>query len=299
MQYLAGLFTFLAIAFALVPWIQAIQQRSRLARRLQAERDPHSQEATATTQRPGLLERLEREALQAGVGWKRRFFLLCFATGVGLALLLSMAGNSLTALAMLSLGVLGPVTFVKYRSKARAEQFSMQLPAILTLMSNVIRAGGTLYQAVQAVVKQAPEPIRSEFVRVEAAMKLQIPAGEALERVKDRIGLAEFHSVVVACKVAGEAGADLDRVLESIAKELVEDRQFMKAMQAASAEGKASARMVTAVPFVVMGLVSFRSPQYFGQALQEPTGQVMILGGVAAIGIGWLVIQKITDVRNW
>lgn len=299
MHYLAGLLTFLAVAFTLAAWVHAMQHRSRLARRLLADRDPRSQEATAAVRTPGLLERLEREALQAGVGWNRRFFLLCFVAGLGLGLLLSMSGNPLGALALMALGALGPVAFVKQRAKVRAERFSTQLPGTLTLMSNVIRAGGTLYQAVQAVVKQAPEPIRSEFLRVETAMKLQVPAAEALERIKDRIGLAEFHSIVVACKVAGEAGADLDSVLETIARELVEDRQFLKAMQAASAEGKASARMVTGVPFVVMALVSFRSPEYFSEALGESIGQVMILGGIAMIAAGWLVIQKITDVRNW
>ncbi len=299
MQYLAGLFTFLAIAFALAGVTQILSRRSRLARKLMAERDPRSQEATASVRTPGLLERLEREAKQAGVDWNRRFFLLCFTTGTGLGLLLTLSGNSLQALLVMAAGVIGPIGFVRYRAKARAEQFTQQLPATLNLMANVIRAGGTLYQGVQAVVKQAPEPIRSEFARVERAMQLQIPAAEAMERIRDRIGLAEFHSVVVACKVAGEAGADLDLVLESISKELVEDRQFMKAMVAASAEGKASARMVTAVPFVVMGLVTMRSPDYFGEALRDPIGQMMILGGVAMIGIGWLVIQKITDVRNW
>ncbi|MFZ5813947.1 MAG: type II secretion system F family protein, partial [Bacillota bacterium] len=237
MHYLAGLFTFLAVAFALAAAVQLLGHRSRLARRLLAERDPRSQAATASARAPGLLERLEREALQAGLSWNRRFFLLCILSGMGLGLLLMMAGNSLMGLVLVALGALGPAAFVKQRATARAERFSQQLPATLTLMANVIRAGGTLYQAVQAVVKQAPEPIRSEFARVEQAMQLQIPAAEALERIRDRIGLAEFHSVVVACKVAGQAGADLDRVLESIARELVEDRQFLKAMQAASAEG--------------------------------------------------------------
>lgn len=299
MYYLAGLATFLAVAFTLAGVVHMMQHRSRLARRLLAERDPHNQMATAGVKAPGLLQRLERAAQQAGVGWNRRFFLLSMATGLGLGLLLLLSGNSAGGLLLMIGGVAGPVLFVRHRATVRAEQFAVQLPGTLTLMSNVIRAGGTLFQAVQAVVKQAPEPIRSEFARVERAMQLQVPAAEALEMIRDRIGLPEFTSVLIACKVAGEAGADLDRVLESIAKELVEDRQFLKAMQAASAEGKASARMVTAVPFVVIALVSLQSPDYFGQALQQPMGRLMILGGVAAIGIGWLVIRKITDVRNW
>jgi tight adherence protein B len=299
MQYLIGLFTFLAVALALAGGLDLSRRNSRLARRLLLERDPYSQEPTVAARKDGYLERLEREALQAGVGWRRSFFLFCLLAGAAGGALLMLAGSSLSGVVTAALGALGPVAFVRYRARMRAEQFARQLPATLTLMANVIRAGGTLYQAVRAVVRQAPEPIRSEFARAEQAMQLQIPAAEALERIRHRIGLPEFTSVVIACKVAGEAGADLDRVLESIARELVEDRQFLKAMEAASAEGKASTRIVTAIPFAVMALVTWRSPEYFGQALSEPVGQVLIAGSVAAIAIGWLLIQQITDVRNW
>ena len=180
-----------------------------------------------------------------------------------------------------------------------ATRFAEQLPETLLLMASVIRAGGTLYQAVQTVVQQAPQPMRAEFVRVERAMQLQVPAGDALALIQDRVGLSEFASVVVACKVAGEAGADLDRVLESISRELVEDRQFLRAMEAASAEGKASARLVTAVPLVVMALVSYQNPAYFGEALTDPLGRMLILGSLCAMALGWLLIRQITDVRNW
>lgn len=298
-QYLAVLFTFLAIALALGAAALALRGRSRLARRLMAERDPQQQEATALAERPGWLERLEREARQAGLDWNRRFFLLAMGSSAAAAVLLALTGDLLNALALLALGQLGPLLLVRYRARQRANRFAQQLPETLLLMANVIRAGGTLYQAVQTVVRQAPEPMRSEFLRVERAMQLQVPAGDALERIRDRIGLHEFASVVVACKVAGEAGADLDRVLESVARELVEDRQFLRAMEAASAEGKASARLVTAVPLVVMAFVSYQSPGYFGEALQEPTGQLLILGSFAAIAMGWLMIRRITDVRNW
>lgn len=298
MQYLAALFTFLAVAFALAAWVQIRQGRSRLAHRLLAERDPTAQAATAV-RLPGPMERLEQAAKQAGLSWTRRFFLLAFASGLLLGLLFIMADSHLGGLAVMLVSSAGPVLVVRQRARVRAELFAAQLPQTLTLMANVIRAGGTLYQAIGAVTRQMPEPIRSEFVHVERAMQLQVPAAEALGRIRDRIGLAEYGSVVVACKVAGEAGADLELVLEAIARELVEDRQFLRAMQSASTEGKSSARMVTAVPFVVMGLVTWQNPGYFGHALQDPLGRMLILSGVAAILVGWLAIQRITDVRNW
>jgi tight adherence protein B len=292
MLYLATLMTFLSVALGLAGLIHL--RRSRTADLSEA-----GTSGGAAYRAPSLLERLEREARQAGLPWTRRFFLVAWAAGTGLGLLYWLAGDPLVALLFPGLAIGAPRLLIRYRARARAEAFSQQLPAALTLMANVIRAGGSLYHAVSAAARQMPEPIRSELARVERAIQLQIPPAEALAHVRDRIGLPEFSSVVIACKVAGEAGADLDRVLESIARELVEDRQFLKAMQGASAEGRMSARVVTAIPFVILGGIALLNPAYLRSALGD--GDVLVLFAIAGVlmAAGWLVIQRITDVRTW
>lgn len=297
MQYLAGLMTFLAVALALASLLH-YRNKSRLAGRLLADRDPLEQQATAY-RRLSPLEDLERGARQAGLDWTRKHFLFFFGGGTLLGSLLLLQGSAGWGLILMALAWVGPMLVIRQKAKTRTEAFTTQLPSALQLMANNIRAGGSLQHAIAAVVRQMADPIRTEFLLVQQAIQLQVPVAAALERVRDRIGLPEFGSVVVACKVAAEAGADLDRVFESIARELVEDRQFVKALQAASSEGKASAKVMTAVPFVIMGLVGFLNPTYFGQALATGTGRALIFGGIGVIAVGWLLIRRITDVRNW
>lgn len=297
MLYLAGLWTFLAVALALAGLLH-FRSRSRLEARLLADRDPLEQAATRI-QLPSLLQSLERDARQAGLEWSRRFFLLLWSVGLASGLVLLLSGDPLLGLAIPAAVVVLPLLLIRYRSRQRAEQFAVQLPTALTLMANVIRAGGSLLHAVSAVARQMPDPIRSEFVLVRRAMQLRVPPAEAMARVRDRIGLSEFVSVVVACKVAGDAGADLDQVFESIARELVEDRQFLKVMQGASAEGRTSAKMVTGVPFGILAMIAFLNPSHLKSSLQDTS--VLLLYGVALamMAVGWTVIRRITDVRNW
>ncbi|HLN61315.1 MAG TPA: type II secretion system F family protein [Symbiobacteriaceae bacterium] len=297
MQYFAGLMTFLAVALALAGALH-LRTQSRLATRLLADRDPLEQQTTAY-RRPGPLENLERSARQAGLDWTRKHFLLFFGGGTLLGSLLLVQGSLAWGLAMAALAWAGPLLVIRQKARTRADAFTTQLPAALQLMANNIRAGGSLHHAIHAVARQMPDPIRTEFWLVQQAIHLQVPVAEALERVRDRIGLPEFGSVVVACKVAAEAGADLDKVFESIARELVEDRQFVKALQSASTEGKASAKVMTAVPFVIMALVSLLNPTYFTRALATSTGQLLIFGAIGVMAVGWVVIRRITDVRNW
>jgi tight adherence protein B len=297
MLYLAALMTLLTVALGFAG-VRQLRSRSRLSKQLLAERDPLEQQATAI-QLPGLLDRLEKEAKQAGFTWTRRTFLLLWGTGVALGAIMWLMGDSLSGMLIPAVAVAGPLLWIQRRARVRTEAFANQLPQALTLMANVIRAGNGLYQAVGAVTRQMPDPIRAEFIRVERAIQLQVPVADAMAAVRDRIGVPEFGSVVIACKVAGEAGAELDKVLEAIARELVEDRQFIKVMQAASSEGRASARMVTGVPLFVMGAIAFLNPAYIKGILQDRVSLLLVAAGCVMILVGWLIIKRISDVRNW
>lgn len=248
---------------------------------------------------PGLLERWEQATRQAGLNWTARTYLLSSGGGLLAAVLLGAAGQVSFAALAAAVGALGPWAVVGHRQKQRAAQFAEQLPAVLTLAANTIRAGGTMLQAVRAVAQQMPEPTRGEFARVEQALRLHVPLGAALEQARQRIGAEEFAAVVVACKVGGPAGADLDVVLENIAREIVEDREFRRAMRAASAEGRMSARIVTAIPLVVGGYFLWTNPGYFRPFLSTPGGTLLFIGCVASIAVGWVIISRLTDVRAW
>jgi len=209
------------------------------------------------------------------------------------------AGQPELGLGAAAAGLVGPWAVVKYRQQKRATQFAEQLPAALMLAANTIRAGGTMLHAVRAIARQMPDPVRSEFARVEQALHLQVPLAAALDQARQRIGAPEFSAVVVACKVGGPVGADLDVVLENIAKEIVEDREFQRAMRAASAEGRMSARIVTAIPLVVGGYFFWSNPRYFDPILSSPGGSLILIGCFASIALGWVIISRLTDVRAW
>lgn len=248
---------------------------------------------------PNLLERWEQGARQAGLSWTGRTYLISAGLGLTAAALLSLGGHLGPAAAAAAAGIAGPWAVVNYRQQRRAAQFAEQLPAALTLAANTIRAGGTMLQAIKAIARQMPEPTRGEFMRVEQALQLQVPLGTALEQARERIGAEEFAAVVVACKVGGQAGADLGTVLENIAREIVEDREFRRSMRAASAEGRMSARIVTAIPLVAGAYFLWSNPSYFDPILTSPGGKLLLVGCIGSIGLGWLIISRLTDVRAW
>jgi tight adherence protein B len=68
-------------------------------------------------------------------------------------------------------------------------------------------------------------------------------------------------------------------------------------VKAASAEGRASAMILSAAPFVAAGAILVISPSFYGDVIHEPLMKI----GLAAIGfwmlVGNLVMRKMIDMR--
>lgn len=297
MLNLATLSTFLAVALGI--WGAYLHlRRDRRAVALVTQRDPGEQEATVIRTTP-LWDTWALRARQAGFNWTGRTYVMAGAIGLCLATVTHLGGQPLLALLLAGLGFAGPFVLVEYRRGQRTEMFARQLPDALTLAANTVRSGGTLLQAIRAVARECPDPLRTEFKRAEQAVLLQVPAHTALEQVHQRAGCREFLPVVVASKVATRAGADMDIVFDSIAREILANRQHLQAMRTASSEGRTSAYVVTGIPVVFVGAVTLMSPDYFGPILASLMGRVLMGGCALIITLGVVMIRRMVDVRTW
>ncbi len=289
--------TFLAVGLSL---FAAWHWRSgkRRVQGLLREKDPAEQLATVLRRR-SLAQWCENQFQRGGVAWSFRSYLTWSLAGLLFCIVLSAAGLQTAAVLLTAAVVAGPWLYLYHRTQKRAELLEQQLPAALTLTANTIRSGGTLLQAVRAIARQMPNPIAAEFGLIERSLQLQVPVGAALDKARERIDSDEFTAVVIACKVAGQSGADLDSVLENVAREIVENRQYREVIRVASSEGRTSAKVVTAVPFVAGAMFYLSDPHYFDSMLASPLGQVLLVGSFLSIGVGWLAIRQIVDVRTW
>jgi len=80
-----------------------------------------------------------------------------------------------------------PSTYVKSQQSKRLVDFNDQLSDMLNLMVNGLRAGYSTMQALEAVSRELPDPISSEFRRVIQEMQIGIPMEAALDNLLRRI----------------------------------------------------------------------------------------------------------------
>lgn len=221
-------------------------------------------------------------------------------------------GGFILPLAGVVLGFFLPKFYIKMRQKRRLNAFNNQLGDGLTLMANGLKAGYSLLQAMEAVGKELPDPMATEFRRVVREIGLGVDNEKAFSNLLRRVPSLDLDLMITAINVQQEIGGNLAEILDIIGYVIRERVRIKGEIQVLTAQGQLSGYIISALP-VVLGMILYAmNPEYMGRMFQtcesrglvgpealcsQPCGWIMI--GVALIGIvaGFFAIQKIIDIE--
>ena len=210
------------------------------------------------------------------------------------------AGNALFTLLGVILGWLGPGMYVNWRRSRRLNQFNAQLPDMLNLMVNSLRAGYSTQQAMEAVSRELPPPISTEFRRVTQELQIGIPMEWALENLMRRVPSDDLDLVVTAILIQREVGGNLAEVLETISETIRERVRVQGEIRTLTAQVRLSGTIISLIPFFLFLVIYRIAPDYMGQFL-APQNRVCGLGmlgtALAMIGIGYFIMQRISKIE--
>ena len=291
MLNLIAVLMFTCISLALLAYYQARQKRS--------QKDPGNEpdETTSGPERETFMDRWEKAALQAGLPWKRSVYYFIASAGLLLGGALAVTHHTNGALLVTAGALIGPQVYVKRQQARRANQFAAQLPQALFLAASVLRAGGTLLQAVDSIATEMPNPMGEEFRRIQQQMRLQVPAHEAMAQTQARINVREFAAVIVAARITAEVGGNLAHIYDQVARSIVDAQNARRTVQSFTTEGRMSANMIAALPFVVLALLHFLSPGYYDPLFGSWPGRFVLAGCFGTIVFGWWTIRRMVDIR--
>lgn len=151
-------------------------------------------------------------------------------------------------------------------------------------------------QAVDTVVKEAPEPTASEFSRVLTESRLGLPLEDSLEAMADRVGSEDFQWVVVAINIQRRVGGNLAELLDTVADTLRERAMVRRQIKTLSAEGRLSAIILVAMPFVIALYLFTVNRGYLSLLFERTVGQIMMIGAAVLMGIGIAWMRKLIDI---
>jgi tight adherence protein B len=199
-------------------------------------------------------------------------------------------------IALAVIGVVAPRLALNVAITRRTSSFLEQLPDTLQLLAGSLQAGYGFLQALDTVAKEAVAPTSTEFARVLSEARLGRPIDEALDSMAERVGGEDFKWVVLAINIQRQVGGNLAQLLTTVANTLREREQVRRQIKVLSAEGRLSAYILVALPFVLFGYLSIINPTYIHQLTEQSTGKLLMLGALILIGVGAVWMRKLVNI---
>ncbi len=248
--------------------------------------------ATAAVVRSrGLDERITLSLEQAGMRMRpHEWVLLQACASVTMGALVSLVLGWPGLLVGAILGWLLAMAYRSIKASRRANLFAEQLPDAIQLVIGAIRSGFSLPQALDAVVRESPEPVAAEFGRALAEHRLGADLSDALEAVVHRTGSDDLNWAVMAIRIHREVGGNLAEVLQTTVDTIRERARLRRHVRSLSAEGRLSAWVLIGLP-ILLGLFMFTFRRdYLRPLYTEPIGMAMLFVGVGllVLGIVWM-----------
>jgi tight adherence protein B len=195
-----------------------------------------------------------------------------------------------------ALGGLLPIALLRRQQARRVQRFEEQLPDALDMLVNALRAGYSLQAAMEFVGNELPAPLGPEFARFYDEQRLGVEVRTALMRLQARVGTYDIKMFVTALLIQRETGGNLGEVLGSIAQLMRERVAFRGQVDTLTAEPKASAKVLAALPIGVFLLVYAFNPGYMQPLLHTPTGHLLLAYAIASVAVGYVVLMRIAKI---
>lgn len=227
------------------------------------------------------------------------FLLIWVVVAVLPALFILLISDSLSTVAIIAavIGSMIPFAIVKIKQKQRVKKFDVQLSDALMLSCSSLRAGLSFTQAMEAISKDMPDPIASEFGTVLEEMSMGMPMDEALERLNKRINSQYLPLMVSSVLIQRQTGGNLSSILEGIANSIKEKMKLKQELKASTSAGKTTGLMVGSMPIILCVLFFFVNREFIMPLFTTNMGHIFL--GVAA-GLEvlcFLAVRKIINIK--
>lgn len=189
-----------------------------------------------------------------------------------------------------------PTWTLSFLKKRRLDKFNSQLVDTLVSMSNALKAGFSIAQAFESVVKDGDNPIAQEFDVFLQQTRVGVSFSDALANMDERVGSQDLTLVVMAIETARKTGGNLTEILEAISKTIRERMRIENRIKTLTSQGRLQGIVVGAMPIVICLALLVVDPDTMKPFLYSLTGLVVMTIVGILILCGGLMIRKIINI---
>lgn len=242
--------------------------------------------------------RLERDLVSADIELRPyEFRIIQLGTAVLLGVVgLLRFGIGAEFLVLGAIGYLLPAFYLRNRRGHRLRQFDAQLPQAMGLIANSMKAGQSVAQSLTSVTDNAGPPVSDEFTLARREIELGASVESALNNMVKRIGSNDLRLMVMVITIQRSIGGDLPAILVTLADTMRQREEMRAEINAATAQSRATALIITLLPIAAALLLYFLVSDYFRPMLVNPLGWFMLAIAGFLLFAGNVIIRRLTTI---
>jgi len=208
-----------------------------------------------------------------------------------------LVNSTASLVAAFALAGTGAWAFVSRKRDKRLKLIDDQLPLALDVMNRALRAGHPVISAVQLAAQELGDPLGSEFGLIVDETTYGVEFPDALRNFARRTGSGDAAFFAVSIAIQSQTGGNLAEILDGLAKVVRGRNTLAKRVKALSSEGKASAVLLSVLPFLMIGALFLMQPSFYTSKFDDPIFWPVI--GVALLNyvLGIFMIQRIINFK--
>lgn len=166
----------------------------------------------------------------------------------------------------------------------------------LNAIANALKAGPALGEAIACSASLLPPPMSQEIDLMVKEYELGTSLDRALEQFAERVGSRTLSGAIMALQVARNSGGNLAETLENAASALRELARLEGVVRTKTAEGKAQAFVIGAIPVPMVVGIYFMDNHFYDPLVRVFTGHLVIGAAVVLWSSAILLAMKILAV---
>ncbi len=190
-----------------------------------------------------------------------------------------------------------PRYLVEVMWENRIAKFEDQLLDALAFMSNGLKAGLSLLQAMDMVREELPNPIAEEFALTLNEQRLGVPLEDALLALEKRIGTEDIQIIVTSINILRTSGGNLSETFDTVADTIRERKKVQGRIKSLTAQGVAQGVIIVFMPFVLGFILWLMDPLLISRLWTTWLGWILIFVMLGLQTTGAWMIKKIVKVQ--
>jgi tight adherence protein B len=224
--------------------------------------------------------------------------LICGVVTAGLLFVLMPTAPLIGLAAAAFVGAFGlPRWIIQKMTTRRQVKFVDEFANAIDVIVRGVKSGLPLNECLGIIARESPQPISGEFQELVEQQRVGVPLSECFDRMMQRTPLPEVKFFAIVISIQQQAGGNLSEALGNLSGVLRDRKRLQGKVRALSAEAKASAAVLGALPFIVMIMVYLSTPHYISILWTTKFGQFLLACAAIWMTFGVLTMKKMINFK--